>query len=843
MEAQPPSVDGITAEQKQARLNMVNMSGDMTRYGRDTPQLIQKIRDLMNERDIELSRLSLTSLPNFGKDLGFRSVILTEITDLEETTQTNTRDFFLNGSETLKQLNLGDIEHIIVAPHSEDSLSQASLNISFVGPITKSITLERFGIKGPEITLTAPWIVVRNGDTLERIRIGPGCKSLTIVDVESLETVDIDDPSTLESVRFEHLPNLQQHTSLPDTVERSGEFFTESSPNGELLASALQGNLEGVRDALAAGADPNARQDDDYRNTALGLASSRDENVQIVRVLLAAGADPSLNNTGGLNALEMAIEFGSENIRRILESHMGIPGGNSGGQIEMDLHAERDSAIRAGITSGTIHPNYVTYGDQLPLLSWYATMGNSDMIRFLLENGANPNQLAGPTSDSPGSRPLDYADGCPACQRAIRDHGGVLATAPPATSEQDRILQDAVLGDDDEAARTAIRAGANPNRMLDGNRETILIHYAGTDNMVMVRFLLENGASVNGRAGPLADMPGDTAVNYATLPDIVDALRAAGGLSRWELEPGTAPVNRQVLRGVEDLNIKPITLEYPYVSGADETVTWETIDVKEVFVAKLGRDLTLDQFLRKYMGDGIVVKVGSKFYGIERKDLMQEYTEGSAIAYECTKTFVYDPPQSLGTFEYSDIYGQAFSALRTPAGVFYIRLSMMKTILSTPHAFYTMADKPDRKLENVASRSSVLAGGPVQSQLHCQAGSGENLYSISPFRLPEIEEEEEEEEEEPNVVFVKKGEEKTEFPLDLSQTVLQLKEAVKEKLGIAVDAQKMVFQGKVLKDDQTLGDAKVGKGYVIQLQVSGGRKKRNTLRKKKAQRKTMKSRK
>jgi hypothetical protein len=151
----------------------------------------------------------------------------------------------------------------------------------------------------------------------------------------------------------------------------------------------------------------------------------------------------------------------------------------------------------------------------------------------------------------------------------------------------------------------------------------------------------------------------------------------------------------------------------------------------------------------------------------------------------------------------------------------------MKGILGVSHGFYKVEDKPIKKLENIASRSSVLAGGPVSSQLHCQAGSDGNVYGVAPFKLPDIEEEEEEEkeeEEEPNVVYVKKGEDKTEFPLDLSQTVLQLKEAVKEKLGIAVEAQKMVFQGKILKDDQTLGEVKVGKGYVIQLQVSGGRR-------------------
>jgi hypothetical protein len=226
------------------------------------------------------------------------------------------------------------------------------------------------------------------------------------------------------------------------------------------------------------------------------------------------------------------------------------------------------------------------------------------------------------------------------------------------------------------------------------------------------------------------------------------------------------------------------------------------------------------------MGDGIVFKVGPKFYGIPRKDLIQEYMEGNAIVYECTDTFRMDDPGTRGTFEYSDIYAKPFFSLRTPAGVLYVPLTTMKGILGVSHGFYKVEDKPIKKLENIASRSSVLAGGPVSSQLHCQAGSDGNVYAVAPFKLPDIEEEEEEEkeEEEPNVVYVKKGEDKTEFPLDLSQTVLQLKEAVKEKLGIAVEAQKMVFQGKILKDDQTLGEVKVGKGYVIQLQVSGGRR-------------------
>ena len=416
------------------------------------------------------------------------------------------------------------------------------------------------------------------------------------------------------------------------------------------------------------------------------------------------------------------------------------------------------------------------------------------------------------------------------------------AASPPATPVdttdfppdwQDRALEAGVESGDDEAAQAAILAGANPNLMLGGDRETILIHYAASENRPMVEFLLAHGADVNGRAGPASDEPGWTALNYTRYLDIGEFIEERGGLparllNRIATSSSTVsgPQSReQRLQGAADLIIPPITLVEGYITAEHDGEDMKTIDVKEVYVAKLGRDLTLDQFFRKYMGDGMVFKIGPKFYGIPRKDILKEYLEGTAISYECIKTFAMDDPETHGTFEYGDIYAEPYYSLRTPAGVLYVELSSIAAILSTTHTFFKMDDNPSKKLKNIASRSSVIAGGPVSSQLHCQAGSDGNVYSLEFFKLPDIEEEEEsDDKDEPNVVFVKKGEDKTEFPLDLSQTILQLKEAVKEKLGIAVEAQKMVFQGRILKDDQTLGELKVGKGYTIQLQVSGGRK-------------------
>uniref|UniRef100_A0A6C0K769 Ubiquitin-like domain-containing protein n=1 Tax=viral metagenome TaxID=1070528 RepID=A0A6C0K769_9ZZZZ len=607
-------------------------------------------------------------------------------------------------------------------------------------------------------------------------------------------------------------------------LQERGAVSPVSNPEEDkkLSTAVRMVDKDGVAAALAAGANVNSAVGF-FQVTPLHWAmhaSTNDQSkmIPIIQLLLEKGADVNLKTHEGLTPFMQSLHVPMF-FYMLLKKRPDLTIKTNAGKTVMDIAKgppRREKVIEV-LTK--------------------AEAGDWEAATRIAEEDAPP-----PAPEAPS--PLTAV--AQAVQSAVES---VVAPAQVSSSEQDRALEAAVAADDDAAAQAAILAGANPNMMLHGDRETVLIHYAISENRPMVEFLLDHGADVNGRAGPGADEPGWTALNYARYLDIGEYIEERGGMTARLLDYGPPAASQlyfasdyatpaasaapsasgeERLRGREDLVIQPITLVEDYVSGADEGVRMETIDVKEVFVANLGRDLGLDQFFRKYMGDGIVFKVGPKFYGIPRKDLIQEYMEGNAIVYECTKTFAMDDPGTRGTFEYSDIYAKPFFSLRTPAGVLYVPLTTMKGILGVSHGFYKVEDKPIKKLENIASRSSVLAGGPVSSQLHCQAGSDGNVYAVAPFKLPDIEEEEEEEEkeeeEEPNVVYVKKGEDKTEFPLDLSQTILQLKEAVKEKLGIAVEAQKMVFQGKILKDDQTLGEVKVGKGYVIQLQVSGGRR-------------------
>ena len=618
------------------------------------------------------------------------------------------------------------------------------------------------------------------------------------------------------------------------------DLATSSPPAADerLIQGAAYRDIDMVTKALDDGANVNSVSGTSsstalHALTAVGRPADNGKLLPIADLLISRGANVNAKTSDGMTPLMWAVLAGNiEMMKRLLDAGADITIKHSNGQTALDM----------------AHEDF------------------PQGVRLLEERQAAANPITAIAS---------------AVASVV---GPAPAPAAPNPDEDPKLLV-AVLRGDIEGVRAALAAGADVNTTGVSASKNTPLHHAVISHVdfrekmyPIVDLLLEKGANVNAQRSGDGHTPftlsfhdpkffyalfqkrpdltlkikeapqnrEETPFQYATrrfagrpekryLANVIAKAElgewdGAIAIAREEALDSPAPAvsgprsGEQRLQGREDLFIPPITLVEGYATAERDGDSMDAIDVKEVYVAKLGRNLTLDQFFRKYMGDGAVFKVGPKFYGIPRKDLLKEYLEGSAIVYECTKTFAMDDPRR-GTFEYSDIYAEPYYALRTPAGVLYVSLWLIKLILQTTHAFFKLDDKPEKKLENIASRSSVLAGGPVSSQLHCQAGSDGNVYTIRFFKLPEVEEEEEtDEEDEPNVVFVKKGEDKTEFPLDLSQTVLQLKEAVKEKLGIAVESQKMVFQGKVLKDDQTLGEANIKKGYTIQLQVSGGRR-------------------
>jgi hypothetical protein len=87
-------------------------------------------------------------------------------------------------------------------------------------------------------------------------------------------------------------------------------------PDAALLGAAARGSLQGTVDALAQGADINARQPDG--RTALMLAAGRGD-VAVIRLLIDRGADPQRLDREGLNAADWARRSGHPEVLPLLE--------------------------------------------------------------------------------------------------------------------------------------------------------------------------------------------------------------------------------------------------------------------------------------------------------------------------------------------------------------------------------------------------------------------------------------------------------------------------------------------------------------------------------------------
>ncbi len=87
------------------------------------------------------------------------------------------------------------------------------------------------------------------------------------------------------------------------------------SSNEQLLDACMTGRATRVRELLAAGADPNARNEDG--DTALIIASVQG-NTETADALMEAGADPNVANVHGLTALMEASFWGNRDTVKLL---------------------------------------------------------------------------------------------------------------------------------------------------------------------------------------------------------------------------------------------------------------------------------------------------------------------------------------------------------------------------------------------------------------------------------------------------------------------------------------------------------------------------------------------
>lgn len=146
--------------------------------------------------------------------------------------------------------------------------------------------------------------------------------------------------------------------------------------NNIMISAARIGALGIIKAALKAGADVNAREDDETSVTPL-LAAVNEGQTHTVKFLLEHGADAKSMYWGGRSLLYWAAQFGRVKIAKMLLEH----------GVDINVREMDDDTFR------------------LSALHVAAAAGHVDFVKFLLDNGADVN-----IKDKFGEIPLRYAE-------------------------------------------------------------------------------------------------------------------------------------------------------------------------------------------------------------------------------------------------------------------------------------------------------------------------------------------------------------------------------------------------------------------------------------------------
>jgi len=292
---------------------------------------------------------------------------------------------------------------------------------------------------------------------------------------------------------------------------------TAKAPDISLFEAAFGGNIEAVKQAIAAGSDVNAKDAGGGIFTPLHVATTKeivelllangaDVNAkdsvtgatplhemaiygqkEIVELLIAGGADVNANSDDDGTPLDWAINFKSPEIADLLRKH----GAKSGAEdsIYVAVAVENIEAVKQHLAAGT-DVNMKDNRGMTPL-HWAVERGRKEIAELLIAEGADVN-----AKRTNGSTPLFYA-----------------------TSG----------GGQKEIAELPIAEGANVNAK-DKLGDTSLQVAAYQGHKEIVELFIDKGADVNAKADN-----GKTPLDWAD-GETADLLRKHGGKAGEELK-------------------------------------------------------------------------------------------------------------------------------------------------------------------------------------------------------------------------------------------------------------------------------------------------------------------
>jgi ankyrin repeat protein len=309
------------------------------------------------------------------------------------------------------------------------------------------------------------------------------------------------------------------------TILFAAPLRAQPAPRPLSLFEAVQlQDVEALKALLAKGADANTIENG---RPLLGWAA-QNGNTQIVDLLLKAGANPNLADQGiGHTPLMRAIETQQPGAILLLlkakaDPNAKTPDGES--CLTMAVESRKPKVVQALIVSGANVKEVMPSGDSPALTAAQDGMPESfEIIKILGKAGAEMN------ASNAAYTPLVYAieQGNVELVKTLLESGA----NPNAKTQSGRTPLSAALGNK-EIFQALLDAKADPNAK-NGSGETPLAEAIYNDQIDLVKMLLAAGADTK-QAGP----DGKTALEYAQLhyrTDIIALLSQA-----TNTEPGTA---------------------------------------------------------------------------------------------------------------------------------------------------------------------------------------------------------------------------------------------------------------------------------------------------------------
>lgn len=238
-----------------------------------------------------------------------------------------------------------------------------------------------------------------------------------------------------------------------------------------LATVARSGDLDTVRRELAAGADPNATEND---GTSALLWATYHSASDLAKELLAKGADPNVANGFGMTPLLQASRNGDvATLRALLDAGADLAQASRDGETPLMAAARAGSEpCVALLLERGADPNAAESMDEQTALMWATAEGHHAIVDRLLAAGADPNRKARVSELSTRSMRTDFPT------------GGFAA------------LHWAARNGDEALVRKLVAAGADVN-LQNGDGASPLMLAIVNDRFDLAGTLLELGADAN----------------------------------------------------------------------------------------------------------------------------------------------------------------------------------------------------------------------------------------------------------------------------------------------------------------------------------------------------------